>query len=132
MIELKNLKEMPKTCSECPFYWSHRYDANGRQYFDRHCKLLSNPIRCAAFSMRYYDCPLREVKEPYLTDEEILDAIFDDFCTHLVDGESSLCHVNDIDFVNHSCNHNINSTVRIPFTDGSSLIYCRNTDEVQS
>ena len=130
MIELKNMKEMPKSCRECQFYWAYCYDADGRRQYDGHCKLLSSPIRCAAYSTRYYDCPLKEVREPVLTDEEILDAIFCDFCEHIDGGESNLRGVNDIEFVDSGWNHDMNSAVRISFTDGSSLIYRRNADEV--
>lgn len=129
MIELKNLKEMPKSCRECPFFV--RYCSyNGRLHSDGHCKLLSRNIQYAAYSVRLYDCPLREVKEPFLTEEEILDAIFCDFCGHIDGGESNLRGVNDIDFVIPDWNHDMNSSIKISFTDGSSLVYCRNSDEV--
>lgn len=122
MITITNMKEMPKSCRECP-YFIKICDYG-------HCKLLSRPIQCAAFSMRYHGCPLKEVKEPVYTDEEILDAIFCDFCDHIDGGESNLRGVNDIDFVVPDWNHDMNSSIRISFTDGSTLVYCRNSDEV--
>ena len=113
MITIKNLKEMPKSCRECPYFLNFNYNANNLPHSDGRCKLLSRPIQCAAFSMRYYDCPLKEVKEPVYTDEEILDAIFCDFCGHIDGGESNLRGVNDIDFVIPDWNHDMNSSVRI-------------------
>lgn len=130
MITIKNMKEMPKSCRTCPLFINYCCQPDDQKHSDGYCKLLSRPIQCAAFSMRYHDCPLREVEEPDLTDEEILDAIFCDFCGHIDGGESNLRGVNDIDFVIPDWNHDMNSSIKISFTDGSSLVYCRNSDEV--
>lgn len=127
MITLANLKKMPKSCRECPFFVRYDHDEN---IGDGYCKLLGCTMKYASRLTRSYDCPLREVKEPLLTDEEILDAIFCDFCDHIDGGESNLRGVNNIEFTTQLFNHDMNSPIRISFTDRSSLVYCRNSNEV--
>ena len=120
MIAIRNMKEMPKSCYECPFG-------------DCGCKLLEmlgdGKREYLTYStLSRTDCPLVDMKyELNSRDHEILDAIYVRFC----DNVGSYAHNHSVasyHFTEDTGPYTPYSEITIEMCDGSTIKYSRPKD----
>ena len=126
MIAIKNMKEMPKSCGECPF-GSFADSAicalSDNNPFPKYVPNTGGIAWSTYWNYRRGDCPLVDMKyELNFHDYEILENIYEHFC----DNAGSYAHHHSVasyHFTEDSGPYTPNSEITIELCDGSTIKY---------